>query len=187
MLRLYAVINICLIFFSVIYPLLWYFGQKYVGVTPIAILMAAVWLIRSCFAKTLYQRLVSFTIALIFVLLAVIGSASAMYWYPVMVSMLMLFIFAGSLFSRQSVIERLARLHNKDLPLSGIRYTRHVTEIWCGFFILNILITTALILSECWQAWTIYTGIVAYILMGVLFAGEFLYRQFILKKKYDVC
>lgn len=181
--RLYTATNICLAVVSVIYPLIWYFGQQYIGVTPIAVLMAVIWLVRACLARTGYHRKISSVVMVIFLCLAFIRSATAMYWYPVMVSMMMLLIFAGSLFSSQSLIERLARFKMPDLPPSGVRYTRKVTQIWVMFFIMNILITTVLIVTEQWQAWTVYTGIVAYVLMGVLFVGEFLYRQFCLKKE----
>ena len=57
-----------------------------------------------------------------------------MYWYPVIVNALMLAVFGGSLFAKQTVIERLARLQHPDLPPEGVSHTRRVTQIWCGFF-----------------------------------------------------
>ncbi len=104
-----------------------------------------------------------------------------MYWYPIAVNLLMLALFGGSLFSSQSLIERLARLQHPDLPESGVRYTRKVTLIWCGFFVFNALITLYLIATAAWSAWAIYTGVIAYLLMGLLFGAEWLYRYFVLK------
>ena len=49
----------------------------------------------------------------------------------------MLAVFGGSLFAKQTVIERLARLQHPDLPPEGVRHTRRVTQIWCAFFIFN--------------------------------------------------
>jgi len=48
--------------------------------------------------------------------------------------------------------------------------------VWCGFFVLNgaIALGTALWASEA--VWSLYTGVISYVLMGLLFAGEYLVR-----------
>ncbi|KPH41166.1 DNA gyrase subunit B, partial [Escherichia coli] len=58
-------------------------------------------------------------------------------FYPVVVNAVMLAVFGGSLWSAMPIVERLARLQEPDLPEKGVRYTRHVTQIWRGFFIIN--------------------------------------------------
>ncbi|HFC3024557.1 TPA: hypothetical protein ACFIR0_000119 [Neisseria gonorrhoeae] len=50
-----------------------------------------------------------------------------MYWYPVLVNLMMLAVFGSSLFAGQTVIEKLARLQQPDLPEKAVRYTRRVT------------------------------------------------------------
>lgn len=60
-----------------------------------------------------------------------------MYWYPVLVNLMMLAVFGSSLFAGQTVIEKLARLQQPDLPEKAVRYTRRVTQVWCVFFIAN--------------------------------------------------
>jgi 3-hydroxymyristoyl/3-hydroxydecanoyl-(acyl carrier protein) dehydratase len=52
-----------------------------------------------------------------------------------------------------------------------------VTLVWTVFFLLNGLLALALALGGDLKAWTLYNGFLAYILMGALFAGEFLYRR----------
>ena len=89
-----------------------------------------------------------------------------MYWYPIAVNALMLAVFGGSLFAKQTVIERLARLQHPDLPPEGVRHTRHVTQIWCGFFILNGATAAILVGLQYYDWWAAYTGIVSYVLMG---------------------
>lgn len=179
--KLYPVINTVLVLVSILYPFIWYFGQKYTGVIPVAVLMALIWLLRALLNRQPLQKLLSCAVMLLFIVLAWLHSAKAMYWYPVMVSALLLLVFGASLYSRQSLIERLARLQRPDLPASGVRYTRRITQIWCGFFCVNIIITAGLITGEYWHAWTLYTGLISYLLMGILFGGEFLYRRLILK------
>jgi uncharacterized membrane protein len=96
--------------------------------------------------------------------------------YPVLVNCAFLAAFGYSLAAPPSMIERLARLSEPDLPPEAIAYTRRVTQVWCGFFILNgsVALGTALWASEA--VWSLYTGVVAYLLMGLLFAGEYLVR-----------
>lgn len=97
--------------------------------------------------------------------------------YPVLVNAILLAVFAMSLFSPQSLIERLARLREPELPPSGVAYTRKVTQLWCGFFVLNgsIALLTALRASDA--TWALYNGLLSYLFMGVLFAGEWLVRM----------
>ncbi|MCP3161487.1 COG4648 family protein [Myxococcus qinghaiensis] len=97
--------------------------------------------------------------------------------YPVLVNAMLLAVFATSLVYPPSVIERLARLREPELPASGVAYTRRVTQVWCGFFVVNgsIALGTALWASDA--TWALYNGLIAYGLMGVLFAGEWLVRR----------
>ena len=93
----------------------------------------------------------------------------------------MLAVFGGSLFAKQTVIERLARLQHPDLPPEGVRHTRRVTQIWCAFFIFNGATAAILAGLQYYDWWAAYTGIVSYVLMGILFAGEWVYRKAVLK------
>jgi uncharacterized membrane protein len=97
-------------------------------------------------------------------------------FYPVIVNAAMLSIFSASLLSPQSLIERLARIQHPDLPTEGVIYTRRVTQLWCAFFIINggIALTTALWSS--FEVWSLYNGLIAYVLMGILLAGEYIVR-----------
>ncbi|EXJ46560.1 putative dNA gyrase subunit B [Vibrio parahaemolyticus VPTS-2010_2] len=93
----------------------------------------------------------------------------------------MLCVFAFSLKQPQSIIERLARLQEPELPPSGVAYTRKVTMVWCVFFVLN----AAFALYTCFlpvKIWTLYNGLISYLLAGSLFAGEWIVRQFVRKE-----
>jgi len=105
----------------------------------------------------------------------------AVRFYPVFMNAAMLAAFGASLVKGPSMIERLARIAEPDLPEAGVRYTRKVTWVWCGFLLLNGLaaLWTALIASLA--VWTLYNGLIAYLLMGALFGGEFLVRRTVRK------
>jgi uncharacterized membrane protein len=85
----------------------------------------------------------------------------------------MLSVFTYSLFVPPSMVEQFARRREPDLPPQSVTYTRRVTQVWCVFFALNggIALVTALWASTA--TWSLYNGFVAYLLMGLLFAGEY--------------
>ncbi|WP_028104960.1 membrane protein [Pseudoduganella violaceinigra] len=97
--------------------------------------------------------------------------------YPVLVNMAFLAAFGFSLATPVSMIERLARLREPDLPPEGVAYTRRVTQAWCVFFVVNgsLALVTALWASEA--VWSLYNGVIAYGLMGLMFGGELLLRR----------
>ena len=170
-----------LILASVLYPFIWYVGRER-GIFPLlALLMVALWSARALMSATHGERRIAWIVALFFALVWLLDRPQSLYWYPVGMNLLMLILFAGSLLGEQSLIEKLARLQEPNLPPHAVAYTRKVTQIWCGFFIINGSIAAFLVLIEAWRAWAIYTGIIAYVLMGLLFAGEYGYRQWVKK------
>lgn len=101
--------------------------------------------------------------------------------YPVLMNGMMLFLFASSLFDKECIIERIARLRDPDLPDEAVRYTRRLTQVWCLFFIANGSIATWTVFCESDKVWALYNGAIAYGLMGLMFVGEWLYRKYVLK------
>lgn len=84
--------------------------------------------------------------------------------------------FGYSLAKPPSMIERFARMREPNLPPFAVAYTRTVTKVWCGFFIVNGAIALGTALWATPAVWSLYNGVIAYVLMGVLFAGEYLVR-----------
>ena len=173
--------HILLTLLSIAYPLLWYYGREHGAFFWLAAAMCGLWLIRAALQKTRAQQAVSLLLAAFFAAVLLFRRPDSMYWYPVAVSLLMLAVFGASLFAKQTLIERLARLQHPDLPPAGVRHTRRVTQIWCGFFVFNAATAALLAWSGKHDWWALYTGIISYGLMGVLFAGEWVYRKVVLK------
>jgi uncharacterized membrane protein len=96
--------------------------------------------------------------------------------YPFLMNVLTLGLFAYSLVYPPSMVERIARITEPDLPPEAIGYTRRVTQVWCGFFILNGSIALYTTLWSSQEVWSLYNGVIAYLLMGVMFGGEYLIR-----------
>ena len=105
------------------------------------------------------------------------GSPTAVKLYPVMVSLVLLAVFAYSLWSPPSVAERLARLREPDLPPEAVRYTARVTGVWCVFFVFNAAIALLTCLAASDAVWVLYNGLLSYVLMGALMLGEWCVRQ----------
>ena len=97
--------------------------------------------------------------------------------YPVLISAALLGVFGTSLRYPPSAVERIARLREPQLPPQAVAYTRRVTQLWCGFFVVNgsLALATALWASDA--TWALYNGMISYLLMGTLFAGEWLVRR----------
>lgn len=103
--------------------------------------------------------------------------------YPVMVNGLLLVVFAASLWFPPTVVERIARLQDPELPQKAVVYTRRVTQIWCLFFVGNGLIALWTALWQSVHVWFWYNGVIAYLLIGSLFVGEWLIRRRVLEKQ----
>jgi len=97
--------------------------------------------------------------------------------YPVLVSAVLLVVFGLSLWRPPTVVERIARLTEPELPPQGVAYTRKVTVAWCAFFVANGAIALATTLWGSEQAWLLWNGLLSYLAMGLFFAVEWMLRQ----------
>ena len=162
---------------SVAYPLVVWLALGHVGARWIAAGLALLALARAALAR---ER--SWIAAAAAVLLLAAAGAWTDGWfplklYPVVVNFALLGVFAASLRRGPSAIERLARLREPTLPPAAIAYTRRVTQVWCVFFAANAAVSAATALWAGAAGWALYNGLVAYVLMGLLMAGEWLVRR----------
>jgi len=167
------------------YPFAVYFGIQFLSLGYLLAMLLAVaglrLLLMPAQKNAAGGRLGAGALAAILVVIAAAswlrGDSVGLLWYPVLVNLVMLGIFAFSLTQPRSLIERLARVREPDLPPSGVRYTRRVTQVWCGFFVLNGAVAAATALNGDLEVWTLYNGMIAYLLMGALLTGEWLVRR----------
>ena len=97
--------------------------------------------------------------------------------YPVVMSLAASGTFAATLLHPPSLVERIARLREPDLPPLGVRYTRRVTQIWAGFLACNAAVAAAIGAWGTLTLWTLWNGLIAYVLMAALFAAELIVRR----------
>lgn len=166
------------------YPLLIFFGLQALEPRYVALLLAGVLLLRRgrdtrrfLGGLTRIDRAVLATLLSLAAVSAATNSEALLRLYPAALSLGMLLLFALSLKFPPSMIERFARLHEPELPPAGVRYTRRVTQVWCAFFVANgsVAAWTALYASR--DVWALYNGLISYLLVGLLFAGEWLLRR----------
>lgn len=179
--------TILLAILGIIYPVLVYFGLTVFSPQIILIGLLILVLLRAA-SFALQKRYGAAGLAvLVAVIVAAGGIASelvAIRFYPVIVSLTMGTIFTVTLFTERPMVERLARLKMPDLDAYSVAYTRKLTKVWIGFFAVNAMIATWTALYASMEIWTLYNGLLSYVLIGILFIGEWPVRRF-LRARHD--
>ena len=178
------------IFFAIIilsYPLLVYYGQDQFGPRTLAVGLIAIAVVRLALLRHMGGWAVGLphtrwtAIALIATggLVILFNTPGLLKFYPILVNAIMFTIFFVSLYNPPSVIERIARLQTPDLTERGQRYTRSVTKVWCGFFVINGSMALYTCVAADVAFWAVYNGLISYALMGLLFIGEYAVRCYL--------
>lgn len=130
----------------IVYPLAVWCGLKSWGISVLAPVLIAVFILRLLTFRGKLSQLTFFGKAIAASGIVLVASSlllretSMLLYYPVAVNALLLGVFFSSLYARQSLVERLARLNEPDLPPEGVVYTRRVTQVWCIFFSVEWII-----------------------------------------------
>lgn len=161
-----------------LYPFAVYFGIQFLPPTFFALLLAVIVMLRGASAKPEERAMVVPLTLLLFVYAvaaAIIGRTQALLYYPVLINSTLCIVFAGSLKTGEPVLLRLVRARGTAIDERARRYLTRLTLIWASFFALNALValwtTTATL-----QIWTLYNGLISYVLVGTLGLSEWLYR-----------
>ena len=176
------IVNMAIGLIAVTYPLLALLLIRFLSPYWIVALLVVALLVRlfTGWSSTPISMIYASAIAIIVMsLTSMINSDLALRLYPVFMTGAMLAVFAVSLIRPPSMIERFARIMEPDLGPEGVAYTRRVTQVWCGFFAVNILIALWTVFFASFETWALYNGLISYILMGCLFGGEFLVRRWV--------
>lgn len=172
-------------------------------VSPLALagLLALVTAIRLLLAKHLSKRAIALglvAVAGLCIAIALRQDANAIKLYPVVLNGAGALWCAYTLINPPNAIERLLNILNKSraglparmreripfdtngLAPSDVQlvYLRRLTALWLGYFVVNATASAATAVFASTAIWALYTGIVGYLLAGVLLAGEFFYRPY---------
>ncbi len=102
---------------------------------------------------------------------------SGLLYVPVLISLGLLFAFGRTLVSGTPLIESFARLQETELSAAQVAHCRTFTAVWCAFFAANAVVCLVLAVAGNLWLWTGYTGVVSYLLMGLVFLVEWFVRS----------
>lgn len=99
---------------------------------------------------------------------------------PVLIQLMLMIFFGRTLLKGNgpSFIERFVRLEFPEFPEYVSPYCRNLTLLWTGFFAMNVIVCSLLAIWGTNYGWTLYNGVLIYVMMGVLAVGEYIYRHF---------
>jgi uncharacterized membrane protein len=171
---------------SVLYPVLvWLYGG---AVAPslfvlFALLLVGVRMALMTPGDNQPWRLSLAVVAVFLVVLAALDMDLGTKAYPVLLSLAAAYVFAQSLLSPPSLIERMARVRRPTVS-EGLRiYCRNLTVIWVVWLVLNAAIAAVLAVHGSDRAWALWTGVLSYVLSGILLVGEMGVRRVVLRKQ----
>ena len=119
------------------YPLLVYLAMGRFEPRWMALLLFALATLRALSARQPMWWVAAAAAGVLALLSTVFNQLLPLKLYPALVNVVMLALFGASLRFGPPLVERLARLQDPVLPPYAVAYTRRVTQVWCGFFVLN--------------------------------------------------
>jgi uncharacterized membrane protein len=175
-----AVLNACLI---AAYPLAVYFGLLHLSARGVGLLLMLLLLPGLAIKWRRARRedlwvvaRVPLSVLALVALAALFNERRFVLALPVLINAVLLYNFASSLRSTP-LVERFARMQDPELGPEQVRYCRTVTVVWCMFFLLNGALSGVLALFASVASWALYTGLVAYLLIGLLATAEYVVRK----------
>jgi len=109
--------------------------------------------------------------------LGLVDAAAAAKAYPVLMSLGMAAAFGLSLRRSPTLVEIFATLAGPPPEAAARAYMRRVSLAWCLFLLVNAALSAATWASGDLGLWTLYNGLVSYLLMGLMFAAEYWIRR----------
>jgi uncharacterized membrane protein len=173
-------IRIAALIFALGYPLVVYFGLAHFGTRVAACFLLAVAIIHTLFRSHQRQRFAWSSALAIPLCLGALFLDDKRYVLamPVIINGALFASFFGSLFGERPLVERFARMRVRELSAAEVRYCRSVTKIWSAFFVFNGGTAAILAMLGKLELWTLYTGLVSYLLIGTVGATEYTLRKY---------
>ena len=161
-----------------LYPFVIYFGIQILPATFFALLLAVVVALRAAVVLPEERAMVLPVILLLLayaVGAAIAGRTQALLYYPVLVNAILCVTFGWSLRTGDPLLLRIVRARGIAVSEHGLRYLSRLTFVWALFFAMNALValwTT----TQTLKTWTLYNGLISYVLVGTLMLCEWPYR-----------
>ncbi len=159
------------------YPILVLLGLRHLSPAWLVGALSAVLVVRLALGNRGSGELILGTSVAVAIGLLGIAPEIAVRVHPVLMSLGFGALFLHSLWHPPVMIERFARLAEPDLPDSARPYLRNVTLAWIAFFLGNAAIAAWTVAYGTLAQWTLYNGFISYLLIGLMFGGEYLIRR----------
>ena len=172
------ILTFTVIILSLCYPFIVYWGlQNYEAKLLLPVLLIILSLRWFVLGGRSERKVIIATLLGVALIVFIWGNQLGLKFYPVMMNLGFLVLFGSSLFSKISFVERIARLKEPELPVQAVAYTRKVTWVWSAFFLINGILAAITAVWASDEIWMLYNGMIAYLLMGLLAAVEWVVRQ----------
>jgi len=182
-------LKVGIVILLLLYPFLIYFGLNYFTPAHLGLFFLALFVLRIVFTKTTNKTArwqLIFTVVIggtLATLTWIFDSKEFLLWYPVGLSTAFFLVFTMSIIFPPTVIEQIGRAYNKNFPEVAVTHTRNVTIVWSTFFAINIFVSSWTVVYGGMEVWTLYNGLISYIIVGILIGIEILVRRR-MKKNY---
>ncbi|NVK56214.1 MAG: hypothetical protein HWE26_11390 [Alteromonadaceae bacterium] len=114
-----------------------------------------------------------------------LGSDVLLKSYPVIMSVCMGFVFLFSLKDERNLIERFARASGKQPPEQARGYLQKLCMAWGVLLLLNGAVAAWTAWFASLAVWTLYNGLISYLLVAGFVVIELVYRNYY-KKKHNI-
>lgn len=162
------------------YPYLVYRGIESGMVWLAPAVFSGIYLVQALKVRNVKTKLYKATVAIALLLGAYYLQTLTAKVMPVLIQLMLMYFFGRTLMKDKgpSFIESFVRLEFPEFPPGVSEYCRQLTILWTGFFAVNAAICIGLAVwgTDFW--WTLFNGVVIYLLIGLLMIGEYIYRHF---------
>ncbi|MDQ3032091.1 MAG: hypothetical protein M3Y87_06720 [Myxococcota bacterium] len=167
------------------YPIAIFYGLTHFGARAVSVMVLAMlvpslaWRFRKADRATFWS-MVRLPIAISMLVIGGIATDDRRFVLalPVLINAVLFVEFGSTLRAGATpMIERFARMREPELDAAKVGHCRQWTGAWCAFFLLNGAAAALLaVLAPLWW-WTVYTGGIAYALMGAMLVAEYTTRR----------
>jgi len=172
---------------TVVYPFIVYASLKQIGPAVLSLVLFCLLLARVILRGDYHQPEQYAQLALVgslCLLAAWQKSELILRYYPVAMSLCFAGFFAISLWAKTTLIERFASVFVKDIAEHQRQYMRVLTKLWVLLLLLNAAVSAYTACCLSLAQWTLYNGVIAYLVFGLFSMGELINRYYY-KKRYQ--
>lgn len=171
---------------SLAYPLLILLGLRVLRLplvtvaTTVLIVSALLYLVK----RTFRERIPALVMGGSAFLVLMTGDEALLRFSPALLSFLFSLLFLTSIHGGDCLIYSFTLLMYREIDYASYnsnvrRYCKRLTVVWGVFLAFNGLCALYLVFQPSIDLWALYAGVVQYLLMGLLFTGEFVVRLFV--------